>query len=145
MAETLFTTNECSWAQVSLNILGMKVTGLRGFEVNLEIEKEHLYASGNNPIDIVSGNKKPDGSLKLLKYEVDKLNDAAVAAGYKNILEVPHALISADIQYKKYDTSKTRFLTVMGIAFTKMSFAMEQGAKFSECTLPFLAMTIDLK
>lgn len=141
----VFNTSECAWSHISVDVLGRKFVGLRGFEVDLEIEKEHLYAAGSKPIDIQDGNEKPTGNFKLLKFEVDLMNDAAQAAGYLNVLKVPHTLISGVIQFKKRASDPIRTIIVPGIAFTKMTFGMEQGAKMMEVTMPFLAMDILLK
>jgi hypothetical protein len=137
-----FSTKECAWSHVSVTILTRKIVGLRGFEFKKTIEKEHLYAAGDSPIDIQSGNKKYEGSLKLLKFEVDMLNDAALAAGYNDILEVPHHLITITCDYRKNATDPKRTITVSGVAFTELSRAMEQNAKMSEISLPLIAMNI---
>jgi len=138
----VFNTKDCAWANVTVTLLGSRITGLRGFEVKKTVEKEHLYAAGSEPVDINEGNKKYEGSFKLLKYEVDRLNDAALAAGYADITEVPHTLISATIEFKKQLADKIRIVAVPGLAFTEMSIAMEQNAKMTEVNLPFLAMRI---
>ena len=145
MATKVFDTAECAWSHVRLNILGRPVTGLRGFNVNKDFDKELLYGSGDEPIDISTGNKKYDGSIKLLKYEVDLLNDAALLAGYEDITEVPHTLINVVVEFKKSLTSKTRTIVVPAMGFTKLDFNMQQGAKMMEIDLPFLAMGIILK
>jgi hypothetical protein len=142
MAETILSTSECTWSQTSLQLLDRKTTGLRGFEVKLDIEKEHVYASGSKPVDIQDGNEKPEGSFKMLKYELDLLNDAAQVAGYANIAKVPHTLISAVIQYKKGPGSPIRIITIVGISFTSLGISMEQNAKYTEVTLPWIAMDV---
>jgi hypothetical protein len=140
-----FSTKECAWAHVSVTVLSRTIVGLRGFEFKKTVEKEHLYAAGDSPIDIQSGNKKFEGSLKLLKFEVDMLNDAALAAGYDDILEVPHNLIVITCDYKKNSTDPKRTIKVEGVAFTELSRAMEQNAKMSEISLPLIAMNISEK
>ncbi len=140
-----FSTKECAWAHVSVTVLSRTVVGLRGFEFKKSVEKEHLYAAGDSPIDIQTGNKKYEGSLKLLKYEVDMLNDAAAAAGYEDILDVPHSLITITCDYKKQATDIARTISVEGVAFTELGRAMEQNAKMSEITLPLIAMNIKEK
>lgn len=137
-----FNTKDCAWSNINLTLLGRKITGLRGFEVKKTVEKEHVYAAGDEPVDINSGNKKYEGSLKLLKYEVDQLNDAAQLATYSDILEVPHTLITCTIDFKKNPTDKTRTIVVPGLAFTELAIALEQNTKMTEVTLPFLAMRI---
>src|SRR4051812_7211708 len=126
-----FNTKECAWAHVSVSILGRTVVGLRGFEFKKTVEKEHLYAAGNMPIDIQTGNEKFEGNLKLLKFEVDLLNDAAQVAEYNDILEVPHNLISISCNYKKNKDDKVRTISVFGVAFSELTRSMEQNAKMS--------------
>ncbi|HML58658.1 MAG TPA: hypothetical protein PKA85_09845, partial [Ferruginibacter sp.] len=75
-----FSTKECAWAQTSIKLLGRTIIGIRGFEFQKDFEKEYVYGAGADPIDINNGNKGYPGSLTLLKFEVDQLNDAAVAA-----------------------------------------------------------------
>ena len=135
-----FTTKECAWSHTSVKLLGATMVGLRGFEFDKDIEKEYLYAAGDEPIDIQNGNKGYPLNLKLLKYEVDKLNDAALAAGYEDILEVPHELIVITCQYKKRITDAQRTIVSSGVAFTSLKFAMEQNNKMGEVTLPGMAM-----
>lgn len=137
-----FNTKDCAWSNVSITLLGRRLAGLRGFELKKTVEKEHVYASGDEPVDIQSGNKKYEGNLKLLKYEVDLMNDAALTAGFADILEVPHTLITCTVEYKKLPTDKTRLIVVPGMAFTELSVAMEQNAKMTEVTIPFLSMRI---
>ncbi|AYD48203.1 hypothetical protein [Arachidicoccus soli] len=135
-----FTTEECAWKQVSIKILGRKITGLRSFEFKKGISKELLFAAGDNPIDIQSGNKNPSGQLGVLKYEYDLMNDAAQAAGYDDILEVPHYLISITCLFKKYQTSPIRTITALGVAFTEDTVGMQQNANMTEVPLPFICM-----
>lgn len=137
-----FSTNDCAWSQITFILLGRKLTGLRGFEIKKTVEKEHIYASGNEPVDIQDGNKKYEGNIKVLKHEVDKMNDAALVAGFTDITEVPHTLMLLTVEYKKTISSERRLITVPGVAITELGIAMEQNAKMGEVTLPFLAMRI---
>jgi hypothetical protein len=135
-----FSTKECAWAQTTLKILGRTITGVRAFEFTKAVEKEHLFAAGADPIDIQEGNKTPTGSITLLKYELDMMNEAAVIAGYADITEVPHTLISATCTYKKTATSQAKSISALGMAFSSMGAGMQQNAKMTEVPLPFLAM-----
>jgi len=135
-------SDDFAWANITMTILGRKLTGLRGFEFSKKVEKEHVYASGSEPVDIADGNRGYTGNVKLLKHEVDKLNDAAQLAGYADITEVPHTLITITCEYKKLTASKRRLITAIGVGFTEKTVAMEQNAKMTEVTLPFLAMRI---
>ncbi len=137
-----FSTKECEFKRISIDFNGRVITGLRGIEFKKSIEKEHLYGAGSKPIDIQEGNEEPSGTLTLLKHEVDILNDAAIAAGYADITEVPHELFSLTCSFKKRLTDRIRYISVVGMAFTDLTVAMEQNSKFAEVPLPFLAMDI---
>lgn len=141
-----FSSKECAWAQTSLKLLGATITGTRGFSFEKEIEKELLYAAGDEAIDITSGNKKPAGSIKILKFEFDKLTDAAQAAGYEDLTEVPHTLIFISCAFKLNANSPIRIIeTPLGAAFSKWTIGQEQNAKFTEIELPFIAQRISLR
>lgn len=123
-------------------MLGRTLSGLRGFEFDYDVEKEHVFGAGSKPIDIQSGEEKPTGNIKVMKYEFDQLQDAAIAAGYTSILHVPHEAITITCVFKKRPTDKTRTITAVGVAFQKWTVGMEANAKMAEITLPFLAMDI---
>lgn len=136
------TSRECEWHKWELRIFGRPIIGLRGFEYGKKVEKEHLYGAGKDPIDIQEGNVAPEGSLKVLGYERDQLNDAAILAGFDGLTDVPADLITLTITYRKSPTDKLRKVSVVGVSFTEDKNSMDQGAKYREVTLPFLAMKI---
>lgn len=132
-----FSTQECSWSQTTLKVLGAQIIGLQGWEFDKTFDKDYLYGADNDPIDIQGGNKAYPGSLDILKYELDKLNDAAFNAGYEDITEVPHEAIVMTCMFQKTPTSKLRTITVMGAAFTDLKAAMKQADKSMPVNLPF--------
>lgn len=136
------TSNECAWADFEVKILGRVVKGIRGFSAKKSVEKEHIYGGGADPLDINAGNKKYEGSIKLLGFESDAMNKAAKAAQYEDITEVPHELIVITISYKKRKTDPIKSFTVTGVAFTETGIESEQNAKHREVEIPYLAMNI---
>lgn len=135
-----FSIKECAWNQTSMRMLGRTIEGLKGFEFGKEKEKELIYAAGDEPVDITSGNKKVDGNITALKYEWDQLNDAAQTAGFEDILDVPHTLVLITCAFKVNDASPIRILEVTGVAFSKWTLAMQQNAKFMDVPMPFIAI-----
>lgn len=117
-------TKECAWSQTTVTVLGHTFTGIRGFEYKKSVSKEAIYGTGRKPIDIQEGNESFDGNLKLLKFEVDKLNDAAFAAGYGDLLGLPHEVVTITVSYKKRPTDPMRTATVVGVAFTELPHSM---------------------
>ena len=122
--------------------MGRRINGLRGFELKKSVEKEHLYGTGQNPLDIQDGNVKCEGSIKILGFEFDALNKAAMAAGFSDITEVPHEAIMMTVRLQKSPAEPKVVFNVRGMAFTEAINSMEQNAKMREVTLPFLAMDI---
>ncbi|MCT3661047.1 hypothetical protein [Elizabethkingia anophelis] len=137
------TSKECAWSSFELKILGRTIKGLRGFAFKKTVDKEHLYGAGDDPLDITGGNKKYDGSIKLLGFETDIMDRAAQLAGFSDITEVPHELIVITCAWKKRPTDRISAYTAVGVSFTETGVEMEQNAKNREVTLPFLAMNID--
>lgn len=137
-----FTTEECEWSRTSVKVLGAQIVGIQKFMFDNEVEKEHLYAAGSKPIDIQEGNEKPTGQIDILKYELDKMNAAAQAAGYASIAHVPHSAVLITCTFKKFATSPIKTITASGVAFSKISVDMSQNAKSTVVPLPFIAMDI---
>lgn len=134
------TSKECSWYEAELKILGRTIKGTTGFSVKKEVTKEEIYGAGQHAIDIGEGNIKVSGELKLLGFESDALNRAAQAAGYDDILDVPHELVVLTAKYQKRTSAEKNYVTVTGIAFTELPEGFDQGAVKREVTLPFIAM-----
>lgn len=143
MANVNITTSECAWSHFELKVLTRVAKGLRGFSFKKTVEKEHLYGAGDEPIDIMNGNKKYEGNVKLLGFEVDALNKAATTAGYGDITEVPHEAIVITCSFKRRITDPISSYTATGVAFTENGIDLEQNAKHREITLPYIAMNID--
>jgi hypothetical protein len=137
---TYLDSQELEWKHVTLSLLGTTIRGLRGFKIKKSKETEHLFAAGEEAVGIQTGNIKRDGSYKILKSDYDKLNDAAIQAGYEDITEVPYQLITSTIAYRKAFNRPLRTISVLGHQFTDIEEAMEQGAKMMEVELPWIAM-----
>jgi hypothetical protein len=142
----MFSTKECAWAQVSMKFLGADIIGLRSFEFKEAIEKELIYAAGSKAIDITMGNESASGTITVLKYEFDKLTEAAQAAGYTSILKVPHPAILVTVAFKLNPLTPIRIIeTPFGIAITDYTLAMQQNAKMMEVPLPWIASGLTLR
>lgn len=144
MANVNITSDECAWSKFEVQILGRTIKGLRGFGFKKEVETEHLFAAGDDAIDIMRGNKKGSGSIKVLGFEADKMNKAARDAGYEDITDVPHETIVVTCSYKKRAVDPIKTYTATGVAFSEAGTDLEQNAKFREITLPFMAMNVQL-
>jgi len=144
MPNVNITSSECAWSHFEVKVLNRVIKGLRSFESKKTVDAEHLYGSGDEPIDIMKSNKKYEGNIKLLGFEADAMNKAAQDAGYDDITEVPHELIIITISFKRRITDKLKTYISTGVQFTEDGVSMEQGAKNREITLPFIAMSRQL-
>lgn len=135
-------SSEYAWHQTEVRLMGRTITGLSGFEFKKSVDKEAMYGAGQNPIDIQEGNVTCEGSLTLFGYELDRLNQAAQAAGYDDILSVPHEFIVITASMRKLAKDPITTVTARGVAFTEYAHSMNQGDKKREVSLPFIAMDI---
>jgi len=135
-----FSTKECAWSQTTVKVLTRTLVGIAGFDFSKDVETEYLYGAGSDPIDIQRGNKSYPGSIDILKYELDLLNDAAVAAGYEDITEVPNEAINITCVFKKLATDTPRTVSSLACAFGNIKAAMQQNDKSMKVSLPFKAM-----
>jgi hypothetical protein len=140
-----FSTAECAWKHISIKVLGKTIVGIESFEFEKNTETEYLYGAGDEPIDIQEGNKAYPGSLGVLKYELDYMNDAAFAGGWLDISEVPHEAIVITTLFKKRLTDPTRTIISTGVKFGDLKIAMSQNGKSIPVSLPFKAMKTVLR
>lgn len=137
-----FSTRECEFADIKVSVLGKELSGLRGLTYEQEQEKELVYGQGNQPKSIQRGNVKNSGTLMVLKSDLDEMNAAARAAGYRNIMAVPGKLINLTVVYQKDDGDAIKVDNLLCVEFTKMSDGMKQGDKFKEVEMPFLFLSL---
>ncbi|MBV8255000.1 MAG: hypothetical protein JO154_20535 [Chitinophaga sp.] len=136
----VFDSREFEWADVKVVLFGREISGLRGLTFKKSYEKEVIYGAGNTPQAVQRGNKKYDGTLTILKSEFDMLNEAAVVAGFDDIVDVPAHLISITCTYS--NDSKIQVNQLLNVEFTDYEDGMKQGEKFKEVALPFICMNI---
>lgn len=130
---------ESEWRDLRIAIDGKTITGVRNITYKKMPDDEHLHAAGSDPIGIQSGNNKYEGSIKLLKNELDALNEAARALGYDDICDVSGLVITAVYMPRSARKMRTDILT--GVKLGELSYSMEQGAKYMEHDIPFLFLS----
>jgi len=129
---TLFSSKEYRWADMSFTFLGVQIKGITELTYQVEVENEELFAAGDEPVDIQSGNRKYSGSMVLLKNTYDALDIAAKAAGYRDVLDINLAI---SVSY----TNTTRITTdiLVNVHLDKYNGGGKQNDKFIPITLPF--------
>lgn len=125
-------TREFEWADITLVVAGRDIQGFRGVKYGQDQEKEALYAKGNKPHSIQSGNIKYEGEITLTQSEYETLR---LAMG-GSILKGSISMVVAYGNPSKGDMMVTDVL--LGCTFTKDATEWKQGDKFQEKSLPFL-------
>lgn len=135
-----FNSKEYEYADIKVMILGRELSGLRGLTYKKNQEKELVYGAGNQARAIQRGNKKYEGTLMVLKSELDDMNAAARIAGYDDITDVPGKLINIVCTYDNGDGLRTD--SMIHAEFTEFEDGMKQGDKMKEVSLPFIFLRL---
>lgn len=131
---------EAEWSDFRVAVDGVQTVGLRGLTHTETDEDEALHAAGKAPLCIQSGNTTVTGSFKILKNELDALNNGAKALGYKSIKDVNGLVITAS--YRAFGARAVRTNTILGVKISSIPEGWEQGAKYMEIDLPFNALEV---
>ncbi len=133
-----FNTEEYAWADVEIFMLGRKVTGARGLKYKISQEKEPIYAAGDEPRGIGRGNKSYEGTLTLLMSELNALERAAGKGN--DITDLRNLSITVAYVPKTGGVITTDIIEYL--EFTESEKGLEQGDKYGEVSLPFIALGI---
>ena len=132
----MFNTREYEWSDVTVVLAGRDVIGLRGISYSSAQEKEALYAKGNKPHSIQSGNKSYTGSIRLLQSELMALQGAAGG----DVLDISFDVVVAYGNPSKGDVIS--YDLVRGAQFTESPKSLNQNDKFMEIELPMIALDV---
>ena len=128
----MFNSREYEWADIDVVMAGRPVTGIRGIKYNTKKEKELVYAKGNKPHAVQSGNYDHSGDITVLQSEYNALRQAAKG----DILSVSLDIVVAYGNPTRGDAITTDIL--VGVEFTEDNTEWKQGDKFQEKTIPFV-------
>lgn len=129
-----FNSRQYEWADITLKLGGVDITGVRGVKYSEKQEKEAVYAKGKNPHSIQSGNISYEGEVTMLQSEYEAL----VVSGGGSILSLS---LDATVSYgNPPNAMKTD--RIEGLQFTEAAKELKQGDKFMEVTLPIIALNI---
>ena len=127
---------EYEWADLSLILGGRDLTRFRGLKYAEKMEREALHAKGRRPVSIQSGNLTYEGEIKMLQSEYEAL----VKAGKGSVLSLS---LDALACYGDPSTGNAMITDrIEGLRFTEAAKELNQGDKFAEITLPFIALNI---
>lgn len=133
-----YDTRQYEWADVSLNIGGRDITGVRGVKYSEKIEREALFAKGRYPHSIQSGNVTIEGEITLLQSELEAL----ITAGGGSLLNLKGLVCTVsygDLQ----DGASLLTDQISGVYFSESGKELKQGDKNMEITIPFVATRLE--
>ena len=133
-----FSTKQYAWSDVSVNLLGRTLVGIRGVSYKVTSVKDPVYGRGRKALAIQSGNEAIEGEIMLLQSELQALTTAVKSINpTAKITDIAFDLV---IVYSNGTTTTTDILK--GVELTEYEKALEQEDKFMEITLPFLALEL---
>ena len=136
---SIFNSNEDGYANINVVLAGRPITGLRGVKYKITQEKEVIHASGNEPHGVGRGNKTYEGEIVVLQSELEALTRAAGVG--KNITDLRN--LDIVVAYAAEEGLPLVTDIIKYAEFTESEKGMSQGDKFSEHTLPFIALGIE--
>ena len=78
-----------SWSSISVTIGGRKLVGIRAIEYAEEQDIEGTKGAGNKDIEVGYGDVKLTGSITLLAYEVDALEELSPTGRLQDLEPFP--------------------------------------------------------
>jgi len=135
-----FNSKECEWADMEVLLAGAVVTKIRGIKYKATKDKEALYAEGDQPIAIQSGNRGYEGSIKILKGCLDDLHATALSAGVQDVLDIEFDVI---VTYKQKSNRNLKQDLLVGVQVKEFEQGWDQGAKHMEITLPIIFLRLN--
>lgn len=129
-----FNSKEYSWAQVQVFIDGVLITKITGVKYSIKKDKEYLYAKGEDPHAIQSGNKSYEGEITLLQSQLE---------GFLIGLEpdedlTDHPGFELVVGYVPKNSKKITTHVLSSVEFTEDTRDMKQGDKRMEIALPIM-------
>lgn len=127
---------EVEWADQSVYINGVRIRGgIKGNKHGVKTDKAHLFAEGDWPFGIQSGNNEPTGNLKVLKSVQDALMAAAIVAGGNTVNDIQFDIVTV---YRAQGVRGMRRMVQVGCQTTNFEYGWDQNAKEMVCELPYL-------
>ncbi len=112
-----------AWAQMRVIVLGRTLTGIVAVNYKRKRVKANQYGAGDQPDHRGYGNKEPECSLTLYKYEVDALN--ALAGPGRNITDL--APFDVIIQWREENQTIIQQVIIKDYEFTEDGLDTKQG------------------
>lgn len=131
---------EYAWGDIQVIAWGRSIRGLKEITYKTKKDKELNYGAGRDAYSIQHGKRANEGTLKVSQSELQAMNDAAKAKGYRDILDCELDIIVA---YVPEDSTAITTDKIIGASFSELPKGMKSGDMSSEHSLPFVCLGID--
>lgn len=131
-----FNSAEYSFADITVLVGGVDITGLLGIKVTEKADKAARFAKGRKPKGIQTGNISYEGELMVTD---DQYKALVASSPGKSLLR-----LSADVIINFGNTPDPMVTSrVVGVQITESGEDWKQGDKFADHALPFIAMDFE--
>lgn len=134
---SVFNSEEYAWSDVNVILLGKNIAGLLGIKYKSSQSKDVRYGRGNKPIGFKRGNKAYEGSITILKSELDALKAASPNGEIVDLRNLDIVFSYGDTETGALSTDVAKF-----VEFTESEESMKQGDENGEYELPFICLDI---
>lgn len=135
-SEVLINGKAVDWSDISVNLLGRKVEGIKGINFKTTQAKQNNYGAGNQPISRSRGNKESSGSINLTEAEINAIKSALPPGKViEDILPFP---IVVSWKVNGVFTS----YTLTHCEFTECGLDMQQGGMDASYNIPLVIGTV---
>ncbi len=129
---TLINGIEYGWSSIRVTINGTVLAGIRGISYTKTREKEYIHGAGSEPVSFGQGNTTYEGSLTLLKSELEALKNSAPN---RSIVDIPP--FSVTVSFVP-DGAQPVTELLKNVVFTEQVMDGSQGDMSFELELPFI-------
>lgn len=132
---------EYEWADISLIVGGVTISGFRKISYKKTREKEAMYAKGRKAHSIQSGNEAATGTIDFTQSQYEALELATDGDVLSAKLDI---VVAYGAELNSTSSGSTAISTdyIEGAEFTEWEKGMSQGDKFMNISVPFLALDI---
>lgn len=129
---------EPAWANLTVNIAGTPVVGIRSLDYGDEQKMQNLYGAGQQPIGRGYGNITPSASVTLLLSEVEAIRASSVTGRLQDI--APFDIIA---NFLPVNSTKVITHKIRNCQFTDNKVATKQDDVDTEVSLTLLPSHIE--
>ena len=129
---TLINGIEYGWSSIRVTINGTVLAGIRGISYTKTREKENVYGAGNEPVSRGLGNTTYEGSITLLKSELEALKNSSPN---RSIVDIAPFTITVSFVP---DGAQPVTQLLKYVEFTEEVMDGSQGDMSFELELPFI-------